>query len=372
MCASAWNPEEIGTPFLIEINADEKVTALVGFESGELEAALAEMDRRYLAGEGAQYANTWSAVLQPYAAINRRELFATTPDWVSIDHRRGTAFGPRDADAYIRASLDDGVGSIHVETVHRLNDLGAVVSWVATCTSHGGFDAEWRGIHVLTVAGDLISRFEVFDEADLDAAIERFDQLSRPAPRLENAASQVAERFLAHFASQQWDAMAEMLADGFYGDDRRPVVGSGIRSGRDAQIADLQAIAELWSANAMSTIIATRGSRLALMRLEFLAGDPGLEAFVTEVLCIVETNSGGQTAAWVVFGSDDLDAAFAELDARYVVGEAAEQAQAWSVVRECCAALNRRELPAMTPDWVNVDHRRVISIAPEDMNAITV
>ncbi len=58
-----------------------------------------------------------------------------------------------------------------------------------------GFDAEWRGIHVLTVDGDLLSRFEVFDEADLDAAIARFDQLSRPAPRLENTASRVDERF---------------------------------------------------------------------------------------------------------------------------------------------------------------------------------
>ena len=34
-----------------------------------------------------------------------------------------------------------------------------------------GFDAEWREIDVFTVEGDLINRCEVFDEADLDAAI---------------------------------------------------------------------------------------------------------------------------------------------------------------------------------------------------------
>ena len=44
---------------------------------------------------------------------------------------------------------------------------------------------------MFTVEGDLINRTEVFDEADLDTAIARFDQLSRPAPRLENAASHV-------------------------------------------------------------------------------------------------------------------------------------------------------------------------------------
>ena len=58
-----------------------------------------------------------------------------------------------------------------------------------------GFDAEWRVIALLTVEGDLINRCELFDEADLDAALARFDELSRPAPRLENAASQVYERF---------------------------------------------------------------------------------------------------------------------------------------------------------------------------------
>ena len=177
----------------------------------------------------------------------------------------------------------------------------------------------------------------------------------------------MAERFLGYFASQQWDAMADMLADGFYGDDRRPVVGSGVRSGRDAQIADLQAIAELWNAEAMSTVIATRGRRLAFMRLEFLGGDPGHQAFVTEVLCIVEVNSSGQTAAWVVFGPDDLEAAFAELDARFVAGEAADHALTWSVITGCFAALSRHELPLTTADLVDIDHRRGAAFAPGEL-----
>ena len=100
--------------------------------------------------------------------------------------------------------------------MHRLTDLGAVVTHVAHGTSQEGFDAEWREIDLLTVDGDMINRCEIFDEADLDAALARFDELSRPAPRLENAASQVTERFLAHFAARDWDAMAEMLADDIF------------------------------------------------------------------------------------------------------------------------------------------------------------
>ena len=98
--------------------------------------------------------------------------------------------------AYIRASWDLTPDfSVYIEAVHRLSDLGAVVTHVAQGTSQEGFDAEWRMINLMTVEGDLINRSELFDEADLDAALARFDELSSPAPQLENAASQ-ADRAL--------------------------------------------------------------------------------------------------------------------------------------------------------------------------------
>ena len=97
--------------------------------------------------------------------------------------------------------------------MHRLTNLGAVVTQASHGTSHQGFDAEWRMISLSTVDGDLINRCELFDEADLDAALAQFEQLTRPAPQLENAASQVGDRFKAYFAARDWDAMAELLAD---------------------------------------------------------------------------------------------------------------------------------------------------------------
>ena len=66
--------------------------------------------------------------------------------------------------------------------MHRLNNFGAVVTHVSKGTSQQGFDAEWRVFNLVTVDGDLINRCEMFDEADLDAALARFDELSRPAP----------------------------------------------------------------------------------------------------------------------------------------------------------------------------------------------
>ena len=97
----------------------------------------------------------------------------------------------------------------------------------------------------LMVDGDLISRCEIFDEADLDAALARFDELQPQAPRLEHAASRSTERFLAHFAARDWDAMGEILADDYYCDDRRRVVDAGVRHGRDAAIADMRVLGEI-------------------------------------------------------------------------------------------------------------------------------
>ena len=96
---------------------------------------------------------------------------------------------------------------------------------------------------------------------------------SRPAPRLENTASQVTERFLAYFAARDWDAMTQILADIFSYDDRRRVVGSGVRHGRDAHIADMRASADLWTADVTPAVIATRGERLVLAHLRFPGRD---------------------------------------------------------------------------------------------------
>ena len=176
---------------------------------------------------------------------------------------------------------------------------------------------------------------------------------SRPAPRLENAASQVGERFLAHFAARDWDALANTMSDDFTHEDRRRVVGSGLRLGRDATSTDLRAVAELWLAPVRSTVIATRGERLYLMNVRFTVHAQGPDAFLTEVLAIGEANSDNRLTAGVVFDPDDIDAAFTELDARYVAGEAAPHAHTWSVIAGAYSAFNRHELPPTTPNWVN-------------------
>ena len=182
---------------LFETNADDQIAASVVFGFDELDAALDELDARYLGGEAAPHAHTWSVITEAYAVLNRHELPATTPDWVNIDHRRGTSFAPGDMTDNMRALWDQTPDfSIYIETVHLLSNRGAVVTHTAKGTSQEGFDAEWRAIDITTVEGDLINRAEIFDEADIGVALARFDELSPASRPLENAASQVEERFV--------------------------------------------------------------------------------------------------------------------------------------------------------------------------------
>ena len=163
--------------------------------------------------------------------------------------------------------------------------------------------------------------------------------------------------------------MAEMLADNYLSDDRRPVVGAGVRRGRDAQMSDMRAIAEVWLTNVSLTVIATRGERLILTRSVYSGRDQGSEAFHTEVLAVGEIDAEERIAASVSFDPADIDAAFEELESRYLAGEANPYARTWSLIAQAYSMLNRRELPPAKADWVNVDHRRGIAFAPGDMAA---
>jgi hypothetical protein len=353
---------------LVEIDAEDRITAFIAFDPDDIDAAIEELDARYLAGEAATHSHTWKALTQVQAAYNRHEFLPTTENWVNIDHRRGRAFAPGDMIGYIRATYDIAPNvKGHIEAVHRLTNIGAVATEVVTGTSQEGFDAEWREIGLFAFEGDLICRFEMFDDADLDAALARFDELHTQAPRLENAATRAVDRFFAYYRAHDWAAIAEILADGTFIENRVRVVNTGLWEGRDVVIANMQALAE-GVANSTSAVLAVRGERLSLTHMRYPNSDARYGEFVPEQLIIAEIDTDDRIAAQIVIDPDDIDAAFAELDARYLAGEAAAYSQTWSVIARFNAAFNRHEIPAT--DWVTIDHRRLITADTSDQSAL--
>ena len=152
----------------------------VAFDPDDIDAAFADLDTRYRDGEAAAHADTWSVVAGAYATLNCRQIPAATANCVTVDRRGGGIAHEGNVDSYLNATWDVAPDvTMRIETVHRLTDLGAVVTFTSRGTSQNGFSAHWRGINVLAVEGDLISRGEIFDETDLGTALARFDELSR-------------------------------------------------------------------------------------------------------------------------------------------------------------------------------------------------
>ena len=223
----------------------------------------------------------------------------------------------------------------------------------------------------MTVEGDLISRCEVFDEADIDAALARFD---RTAPRRGGWKTRQAKR-----ASASWRTSRQATGTPW----RRcwpttfPVT---IAVGWWARESDMVEMPKSRTCGRSPT----RDHERDVDRHSDPRGAPCPHPCP---LLVPRSRARGISQrdarhrrdqrrradrGAVSFDLDDIDAAFAELDARYLAGEAAAHANTWSVITRAYAAVNRHELPATTPEWVNIDHRRGIAFAPGDAVRILV
>ena len=120
--------------------------------------------------------------------------------------------------------------------------------------------------------------------------------------------------------------MAETMADDIYTKDRRRVVNGGESRGRAAHVTNMRAVAEVGFEGLTSTVVATRGQRLTLIRIRSSVRGSGPGEVAAEMLCIIEIDTDNRLTAAVIFDRDDIDAAFEELEARYLAGEAAPSA----------------------------------------------
>jgi hypothetical protein len=353
-----------------EINADEQIVASISFDPDDLESAFEELDARYLAGEAAAYARTWSVITSTYAAFNWREFPATARDSIYIDHRRLVTNDASELTTNIRVTWDlMDVCAYAAESVHRLSEFGAVVTQTLKGTSKDGLDVDYRMIDVFTVERGLLTQCEMFDEADLDGALARFDELNRTA-LLDNSATRVWSRVADAFNRRDSKAFLALSASNLHYEDRR----KGLRNKFEGPAAQRKVVIALFETTPSSVQmtaepIAVRGSRLSAMHVCYRDNHLADRPIAVEVIQIVEVGDGGLLHYSVSFDPDDIDAAFEELDARYLAGEAAPYARTWSVMARTCAVFNQGELPATTPDSVFIDHRPVLTVDAVDLPA---
>ncbi len=355
--------DETSTFTVVEVDEQHRLLSTVVFDDSALAAAEAELDARFLAGEGAPHAELLRVhlagmrVFQSQDFVRVREHLA--PDFVWVDHRE-LSWGTLDVDGFI--AQQETYADLHHSYLSRTLDV-AGRSVLATiqdeATSDDGTETHWVFHAVATFdASDRCARMEIFPEDDWEGALARFDELSPPArPRaIENTASRVWARTLAAIDSGDNDVLTDLFAREYRYDDRRPIVNLGAldRAG-GAELLERWLDAEGWHVGT-PTVIAIRGDRLALSTETHrtATGDEN------HALTVVEIDEHGRLVAGIVFGEADLVAALAELDARHrELAGGVDSPE--TMFLESVAAMNRRDWDGfaahLAPEFVLVDHQ---------------
>jgi ketosteroid isomerase-like protein len=316
-------------------------------------------------------AGTVAAILLLPGAPAIDGVFA--PDVESLDHRLLGFSAGRGAEMQQRVYRDlfalaaDLVVSVEDVLALRPDALLLRSTSLGTVRASGGrFERPFIQLRSFDADGRL-SRAEFFDTDDEAEALARFDALfdaapvsaARRAAPLENAATRAGDRLAAAMAVRDWESLVALMPAGFRSIDRSRMVQLEID--RERYLETFRPIFDaLSTATFTAQPLATRGDRLTLARLALTGSGETVGPTEIEWLAVLEVDADGQPALEVAFDADALDAATAELDARYAAGEAAVYPHAGlapAFARAFDARDWQRLASLLAPDVVVHDHR---------------
>jgi hypothetical protein len=318
-------PSEIESLVLLETDERGGLVATVRFDANDFDAAYAELDRRFFAGEAVGFAHHARRVdfyrradgVQYVEAL--AELLA--PDFVVVDHSP-LGWGTLDRPAYVESvkALAALAPDCRTRTDHQwLCERGSLGVHVVFGTHEGGAFEQPRVTVSEVDAEGRERRRDIYTLDQLDEARVRFEEL-RPDPlRIPpNAACRALDRVSEARIARDWPALRALAGDAFVYEDRRKrvLLTGGVELWMES--VEFYGSARLQIAG---ELIATVGDRIALERC-VLTGEPDGVAVEIELLLLREIDANGRLAAWIVFDLDDRRAAVAEAQARFVVGEA--------------------------------------------------
>ena len=217
-------------------------------------------------------------------------------------------------------------------------------------------------VDLLAVEGDRISRVEFFDEADLDAALARFDELEQPTPSSENAATRVWAGATDAFNRRDVDGLLALANPESRYEDRRKglrdiVEGSLRRKSLDVMF---ETVPSSWRIEVEP--IAIRGSRLSLTRGCYRDVDDADQPIAVELLHVIELDDADLIRDIVSFDPDDLYDAFAELTARWIASGEVAYPEVIEAVDRINATINRHDWDSVATHFAGaeyVNHRQL-------------
>jgi hypothetical protein len=318
---------------LVEAGADGRIVAIDLFDQGDVDAAYVELDRRFEAGEGAALLPLAISYLHALAERDWEAIAALYPEtFVERDHRSIALLGTaRNAEAWVQdRALVELAPDTRLRFDHIRSGPRAVLSQMTWFGSREG--AAYEIVYVVVSEIDESGTWkanDLYDPEQLDRARARFAALNaaahEPEHPVENAASRTSRRRRDAFNGRDWAGIEACAAPCVVFDDRRRLCR--VTADREQWLAMLRFLFDTQGSRFTSTLLATRGDRLALHRLRFQAAvaDGGGPLEIGDHLALEEVHRDARIVAVVLFDLEDEGAASAELKARWRRAEAATE-----------------------------------------------
>ena len=319
---------------LVERDERGRALVLVSFDVADLDAAYAELDRRFAAGEGSAYPEILAALealRRNGPDASREELSRHLADDFRMEsHRRfARSESPWTREQYVdefRSLADLGVRtSLRIDHL-RISPTALIADALWSGRRDDG-DFELPHVLVYSHDGRRFHSCDLYDGDQLVVAQARFAELSARAhatPR-ENLATRSEQRTVEATIARDWEAFAALFPPRFRSIDRRKLMRLDL--GGDEFLAGIRASFDIISRRE-SEILATRGERLALMRVRLLGREGAGGPSEVELVQVLEVDEQGERIAAVGFDPEDLDEAYAELERRHAALSAATRSAA--------------------------------------------
>jgi hypothetical protein len=311
-----------------EVGADGRFVAIVLFDLDDVDAAYADLDVRYEAGESGEHPLAAKCLADFRAAESRRDWDAVSacyaPEFVGHDHRLvgwGTLCGPA---AFVRTVQEMAAlaPDVRMRTDHGRTSSRGILSastWVGTHDG-GAFESPFVSVIELDARGRAV-RQDFYDPRHAERAFERFDEIDASAPprplaaiARDNAAIVVLDRWRLPDGTVEtdWDAVRATCSPAMIFEDRQGF--ARISGDRELMIASLRERTASGT-RAERRVMGTAGERVAVIRMLWSGGPPE-GRFEIEYLSVVEVDEAGLVTACILFGADDAPGAWREAWAR--------------------------------------------------------
>ncbi|MEI6251202.1 MAG: tetratricopeptide repeat protein [Mycobacteriaceae bacterium] len=345
---------------LAEIGDYGRITYDGRFDEDDFESAYRELEQRYYAGEGLEF------------AANGRKMtsFLEAMDALDVEAARGVClpafrwFTPPSTLTAQERSLDEFFTWVQERAgqVSSVKNFGSVIRWLSpTCfialgdvraTGADGEQYGWARLYVGEFRGGLFASMRQFE--DEEAAFAYAQERMRTAgsrPAVANRASDSVEGLIRAIELRDFDAALEYYSDHYVFDDRRPLSGERIR-GKAAMRAAIERIIQQFNRFEMR-VLAARGERLTLWWSRW-SDDAGNES---AHLHVFEIGDDGRITRDCRFDQKDFEGAYQELEQRYYAGEGAPFAESGSLAAEYVFALNRGDFDRIFSELSSPDSR---------------